>query len=116
MGQGGGLEQSSWTPAEHACAGLSAGCGAQISWFWSADLLACRSDVRHGWPAASAAPFHPLTCPLLTSFSPPAQDIKAKINGLQQAVMKIGSSLSGQGGSSEGGENVQDAEVKDKKE
>jgi molecular chaperone DnaK (HSP70) len=44
------------------------------------------------------------------------EDIKAKINGLQQSVMKIGSSLSGQGGSSEGGENVQDAEVKDKKE
>lgn len=45
------------------------------------------------------------------------QDIKAKINALQQAVMKIGSSLSGQGGSGgEGGENVQDAEVKDKKE
>lgn len=55
-------------------------------------------------------------CCLLACCSPPAQDIKAKINGLQQAVMKIGSSLSGQGGSSEGGENVQDAEVKDKKE
>lgn len=59
---------------------------------------------------------HPPMCCLLACCSPPAQDIKAKINGLQQAVMKIGSSLSGQGGSSEGGENVQDAEVKDKKE
>ena len=43
------------------------------------------------------------------------QDIKAKINAVQQAVMKIGSSLSGQGGSG-GSEDVQDAEVKDKKE
>lgn len=43
------------------------------------------------------------------------QEIKTKINALQQAVMKIGSSLAGQ--STDGGsENVQDAEVKDKKE
>jgi len=43
----------------------------------------------------------------------PLQEIKAKTNALQQAVMKIGESLAGK--SSEGGsENVQDAEVKDK--
>lgn len=47
------------------------------------------------------------------------QEIKAKINALQQAMMKIGESLAGSGGAGgEGGsgENVQDAEVKDKKE
>ena len=47
------------------------------------------------------------------------QEIKAKSNELQQAVMKVGVSLAGSGGGeggegSGGGENVQDAEVKDK--
>ncbi|EFN53090.1 hypothetical protein CHLNCDRAFT_36653 [Chlorella variabilis] len=48
-----------------------------------------------------------------------AEEIKAKSNELQQAVMKVGVSLAGSGGGeggegSGGGENVQDAEVKDK--
>lgn len=55
-----------------------------------------------------------VTCSILVYPSLP-QAIKSKINALQQAVMKIGSSLSGQGGAG-GSENVQDAEVKDKKE
>ena len=44
-----------------------------------------------------------------------AQEIKAKTMALQQATMKIGEALSGKGGSPPNeGENVQDAEVKDK--
>lgn len=60
--------------------------------------------------------------PPAPSPSPRAQEIKAKINALQQSVMKIGASLAGQQGGGDGGsaggsgENVQDAEVKDKKE
>lgn len=42
-----------------------------------------------------------------------AQEIKAKTQALQQAVMKIGESLAGSSSSSSS-ENVQDAEVKDK--
>ena len=42
------------------------------------------------------------------------QEIKAKSNELQQAVMKVGVSLAGRGEGSGSGENVQDAEVKDK--
>lgn len=51
-----------------------------------------------------------------------AQEIKAKTTALQQATMKIGEALSGKAssGGGEGGdsgsENVEDAEVKDKKE
>ena len=58
-----------------------------------------------------------------------SQEIKAKTTALQQAVMKIGESLAGKSGEGEGSsggesgsgggsssENVQDAEVKDKKE
>lgn len=41
------------------------------------------------------------------------QEIKAKTQALQQAVMKIGESLAGSSSSSSS-ENVQDAEVKDK--
>ncbi|KAL4437300.1 hypothetical protein ABPG75_004439 [Micractinium tetrahymenae] len=43
------------------------------------------------------------------------EEIKAKTQALQQAVMKIGESLAGSGsGDSSSSENVQDAEVKDK--
>lgn len=53
-----------------------------------------------------------------------SEEIKAKISAVQQAVMKIGESLAGKGGAEGGaaeggaaggsGENVEDAEVKDK--
>jgi hypothetical protein len=43
-----------------------------------------------------------------------AQEMKAKITAVQQAAMKIGEHLAGKGGDSGSGENVQDAEVKDK--
>ena len=50
------------------------------------------------------------------------EDIRAKMTALQQAAMKIGEHLAGKsggdggaaGGGAAGGENVQDAEVKDK--
>ncbi len=45
--------------------------------------------------------------------APVPQEIKAKTQALQQAVMKIGESLAGSSSSSSS-ENVQDAEVKDK--
>lgn len=85
------------------------------------EWLCLRAMNRHcgcclPWCSAQAASL----CWLANSPPPPShppylQDIKAKINGVQQAVMKIGSSLSGQA-SSGGSEDVQDAEVKDKKE
>lgn len=66
--------------------------------------------------AERAAPTE--ACVLSPCLLPILQEIKAKINALQQAVMKIGENLSGGGGGdaggSGGGENVQDAEVKDK--
>jgi molecular chaperone DnaK (HSP70) len=47
-----------------------------------------------------------------------SEEIKGKITAVQQAVMKIGESLAGkggaEGGAAAGGENVEDAEVKDK--
>ena len=46
-----------------------------------------------------------------------SEEIKGKITAVQQAVMKIGESLAGKGGAeggAAGGENVEDAEVKDK--
>ena len=74
-------------------------------------LLLLPVPTRHAarLPATllTAPPWPPAPC-----LAPALQEIKAKINALQQAVMKIGESLSGK--TSEGGENVQDAEVKDK--
>ena len=43
-----------------------------------------------------------------------AEDIKAKSAALQAAMMKIGEALAGKSSGEGGGENVQDAEVKDK--
>ena len=45
-----------------------------------------------------------------------AEDIKAKTSALQQAAMKIGESLAGKSGDGENKENVEDAEVNEKKE
>lgn len=45
-----------------------------------------------------------------------AEDIKAKTSALQQAAMKIGESLSGSKSTDDNKENVQDAEVNEKKE
>jgi molecular chaperone DnaK len=45
-----------------------------------------------------------------------AEDIKAKTSALQQAAMKIGESLAGKTGDGENKENVEDAEVNEKKE
>lgn len=54
-----------------------------------------------------------MASPCLVGALAMAQEIKAKTQALQQAVMKIGESLAGSSSSSSS-ENVQDAEVKDK--
>lgn len=61
------------------------------------EIEAAAADLRGALESASSA------------------DLKEKVTALQTASMKIGSSLSGQAGAA-GAENVQDAEVKDKKE
>lgn len=61
------------------------------------EIEAAAADLRGALESASSA------------------DLKEKVTALQTASMKIGSSLSGQAGGA-GAENVQDAEVKDKKE
>jgi hypothetical protein len=78
-----------------------------------------RAKLTRGWPFRGPQKSRVL---LIVCSSAPraasalAQEIKGKINALQQAVMKIGENLSGGGGDAggSGGENVQDAEVKDK--